>query len=524
VIAQKIGFEKESYRRIKAGIVFTLQEASNEGHVYLPKQQLMEKAATVLDVDWEKVLFSLDQLVVEQRAIAEDNKIYLPLFFRAETICAEILDKKIRFGRNAAPTYNRESVDRWVVAYTTNVSFEPDVRQIQAIHTALSSSIMIMTGGPGTGKTTTIQVMVAFFRAHHLRIALCAPTGRAAQRMGNLAGVSARTIHRLLEYNPKKPGNPFTRNEHNPLDTDVLICDEVSMIDILLMKQLLQAIRPQTIVIFVGDNNQLPSIGPGNVLGDMIQSERIPHCVLTTIFRQAAKSRIVTAAHQIIHGSIPEFSNEKSDNCFFIQKNSPQECIASIIELVTERLPHAYSIDPVRDIQVVSPMHRGELGTLEINRILQSHLNKSTEKLTRGETSFSSGDKVMQIRNNYETEVFNGDIGYVAKILDDKGLLVDFGDKVVPYLLKDLEELVHAYCISIHKSQGCEFNTVIIPIMTQHYIMLQRNLIYTALTRARQRCIFVGTLKALSIGIANNQAQHRYCYLSQRIKRSEKIN
>jgi exodeoxyribonuclease V alpha subunit len=401
-------------------------------------------------------------------------------------------------------------------------SWKPDPKQIQAIKTALTSSIMLLTGGPGTGKTTTIQVIVSFFRTSHLRVVLCAPTGRAAQRMGSIAGIAAQTIHRLLEYNPRKPGNPFKRTRHNPVVADVLICDEVSMIDILLMKNLLLALNPQTTVIFVGDNNQLPSIGAGNALADMIQSGKIPHIVLTTIFRQAAKSRIVTAAHEIMAGMVPAFSNEKTENCFFIRKNDPQECLDTILELVTDRIPQKYSVDPVRDIQVLSPMHKGILGTQSINRILQARLNAAQESLIRGETSFYTGDKVMQIRNNYDNEVFNGDIGFVVKIIENKGLLVDFGEKKVLYNLRELEELVHAYCISIHKSQGCEFHTVIIPVMTQHYIMLQRNLIYTALTRAKKLCVIVGTSRALSIGISNNQAHHRYTRLAERICRQEK--
>jgi exodeoxyribonuclease V alpha subunit len=330
--------------------------------------------------------------------------------------------------------------------------------------------------------------------------------------MGSISGLRAKTIHRLLEFNPLKGGTRFARNKDNPVATDVLICDEVSMIDIFLMRSLLDALRPDTTVIFVGDSDQLPSVGAGNVLSDMIKSRILPHITLTTVFRQSAKSRIVTAAHEIIKGIAPKFLNEKIDNCFFITKEEPQECLDS------SRLPARYAIDPIRDIQVLSPMHRGILGTQSINAILQNKLNSAEQKLNRGETTFCQGDKVMQIRNNYDKGVFNGDIGLINRIGDTTGCTVDFGDKLVPYETREMDELEHAYCISVHKSQGCEFYAVILPVVTQHYIMLQRNLIYTALTRARELCIMVGSLKALYIGVQNDKAFHRHSHLAKRLQ------
>jgi exodeoxyribonuclease V alpha subunit len=379
-------------------------------------------------------------------------------------------------------------------------------------------SLVVLTGGPGTGKTTTLQVIVSFFREHHVNVALAAPTGRAAQRMGSVAGLKASTIHRLLEFRPGKGHFHFARNADNQLPLGVLIVDEVSMIDILLMRSLLSALRPDTALLLVGDSNQLPSVGPGNVLADIIATNNIPHVELTTIFRQAAQSRIVTVAHEIIHGSAPDFSNKKEGNCFFINEEDPQKCLSTIIDLVSRRLPQHYGLNPVFDIQVLTPMHRGILGTQNINRTLQSILNPQGKKLVRGEIAYAMGDRVMQIRNNYDLGVFNGDIGYIVDIIDNSECVVDFDGQKIRYEQKDLDELVHAYCISIHKSQGCEFKAVIVIMMTQHYILLQRNLLYTAITRARDLCILIGTPKAVGIAVSNNEAFHRYSRLSQRIQ------
>jgi exodeoxyribonuclease V alpha subunit len=303
----------------------------------------------------------------------------------------------------------------------------------------------------------------------------------------------------------------------SPIEADIIVLDEVSMVDILLMRSFLQAVKPQTAIVLVGDNNQLPSVGAGNVLADIITSGTIPHVHLTTIFRQAASSRIVTAAHEIINGDKPFFTNSKSDNCFFLTETDPQRCLESIIDLVSRRLPASYKLDPINDIQVLSPMHKGALGTQNVNRELQKKLNLSNRKIEYGQTAFYEGDKVMQIRNNYDLGVFNGDIGVIEKIIEDTGLCVNYDGTIVHYDLKELDELLPAYCISIHKSQGSEFKAVVIILSTQHYIMLQRNLIYTAITRARQLCILAGSQKALEISIKNNQALNRYSRLHARL-------
>jgi exodeoxyribonuclease V alpha subunit len=516
-VARHLGYEQESYRRIKAGLLFCLQEALGDGHLYLPRQELVEKATQVLAVSKELCVFSLDQCIQAKDIIEESDAIYLPLSFTVENAAAAMLRQRI--ARESVPdaACSKNQVEKWLASYCIRTGWQGDPKQVQAVVESLDNQIFVLTGGPGTGKTTTLQVIVSFLREQNRVVALAAPTGRAAQRMGTLAGLAAQTIHRLLEFRPGKGGYFFTRNGKNPLDADVVILDEVSMVDIFLFRALLAALRPRTRIIFVGDSNQLPSVGPGNVLADCIASGKIPHVNLTTIFRQAAKSTIVRAAHQIIAGRIPSFENGRGDNCFFINEDDPDRCLATIVDLVASRLPKKYGFDPIADLQVLSPMHKGTLGTLNINTVLQNALNPARAALTRGERKFCAGDKVMQVRNNYDSDVFNGDIGCIAEIIDEASLVVDFGGTRVAYDARNLDELVHAYCISIHKSQGCEFKAIVIPLMTQHYIMLQRNLIYTALTRAREICVFVGMPQALTIAVNNDNALRRYSRLGDRL-------
>jgi exodeoxyribonuclease V alpha subunit len=350
-------------------------------------------------------------------------------------------------------------------------------------------------------------------------VVLTAPTGRAAERMGSLAGIGAQTIHRLLEFKGTDQGFRFFRNEKNPIDADVIIIDECSMVDILLMRCLLAAIRPSTSVILVGDSDQLPSVGAGNVLGDLVSCGILPHVHLTTIFRQASSSRIVTAAHEVIAGRIPVFANSDADNCFFIAREDPDACAETIVDLVARRLPSRYRLDPIADIQVLSPMHRGAAGTANLTVLLQRALVKSEKKIQRGAMTFHMGDKVLQLRNNYTLGVFNGDIGIVTGVDEDAGLTVDFSGSIVQYDLRELDELIPAYCMSVHKSQGCEFKAVVIPLVTQHYLLLQRNLLYTALTRARQLCVLVGSHRALALAVKNKQAALRYSFLAARLKK-----
>ena len=516
-IAQKMGFSHDSFKRIRAGLMHLLQEANGDGHTYLPKGELSDAAAKLLDVKEELVVYTLEHCAKEELFIEEEGCIYLPRLLDAEKTVARLLTDKASSPNNAVARYDAGAMDVWLASYCARSGWTPDQKQLEAIKTLCMHSALLLTGGPGTGKTTTLHMIVSFFREHHIGITLTAPTGRAAQRMGSIAGIKASTIHRLLEFRPGKDRFYFARTAENPIDADVVIVDEVSMIDILLMKSLLCAIRPGAAVLFVGDSNQLPSVGPGNVLADMILSRRVPHVELTTIFRQAAHSTIILAAHDIIRGATPRFSNDKGENCFFIKEDDPLRCLSTVVDLVTTRLPKRYGFNPVFDIQVLSPMHRGTLGTQNVNRELQAALHPESKKIMRGESAFGAGDRVMQIRNNYDLGVFNGDIGYILDFVDEDELTVDFDGQKVRYEQKDLDELVHAYCISIHKSQGCEFKAVIIIMMTQHYILLQRNLLYTAITRARDLCILIGMPKAVSLAINNNEAFHRYSRLCRRM-------
>ncbi len=514
-IAKKMNFTHQSYKRIRAGLTHTLQEASSDGHVFLPRQDLATKAAELLDVKAELVTYSLDHAISAHLFIGENGAVYLPLFYKAEQSVASDLASLIDQSSPLKGIPSPDHLESWLKGYQIQNSWTAASAQLDAIRGALSNRLLLLTGGPGTGKTTVLQVIVNYFRQQNLTIALAAPTGRAAQRMGTISGLNAKTIHRLLEY---KPGSAFSfsRNQQNPIDADVIILDEVSMVDILLMKSFLAAVGRDTRLVFVGDDNQLPSVGAGNVLNDLIRSRRLPHVHLTEIFRQAAQSRIITAAHEIISGTVPTFSNIKTDNCFFLEQDDPQHCLDTVVDLALRRLPSRYGFDPIKDIQVLSPMHKGGLGTVNLNASLQKALNKNTRKMTFGQTDFLQGDKVMQIRNNYDLGVFNGDIGMV-KAVSDETIAVAFDTSTVFYEQKDLSELVPAYCISIHKSQGCEFRAVIIVVSTQHFVMLQRNLIYTALTRARELCILTGSKKALSMAVRNNEALSRFSRLAEKM-------
>jgi exodeoxyribonuclease V alpha subunit len=505
-IAQRMGFAHDSYKRIRAGLIHIMQDECSKGHVFQNFTDLKNKAVEILDVAEDQIIFSIDHAIEANLFIRTDDCIYLPQYHDAEIFIASDLKKRLH---QRVTFFSQDKIDSYINVCKLKNNWEPDPRQLDAFTMALSNPVFILTGGPGTGKTTTLQLIVGFFQSISKKVLLAAPTGRAAQRMGTVSGCEAQTIHRLLEYKPSDGGLIFGKNETNRLECDVVIIDEVSMIDLLLMKSLLQAINHKTCIILVGDSNQLPSVGAGNVLADCISSKIIPHVNLTTVFRQAAASRIVTSAHEIIQGKMPVFTNTHTDDCFLLLREDPQECLDTIINLVTIRLPSRYGFNPVDDIQVLAPMHNGLLGTENLNILLQQKLNENPHKLIRGNKTYFLGDKVMQTRNNYDVGVFNGDIGKVVAVSHDESLIVEFDKKRVHYEMKDLDELQPAYCISIHKSQGCEFKAVIIPVSTQHYIMLQRNLVYTAVTRAKKICILVGTSKALSIAIKNNSAQRR---------------
>ena len=524
-IADKLGFSRSSPLRIEAGIIYVLHQLSDEGHVFYPYEYLVKKSRETLDVDRDTVTQALGNLAMDKRIVLEDlnenidefkenNKsVYLAKFHLCETSIATRL-KILSTTPKSIRTVNAENALEWVQG-------QLDIRlaenQVKAVRCALENKIMVITGGPGTGKTTIINAILKIFAGLKVKTCLAAPTGRAAKRMSETTGHEARTIHRLLEYSFAKGG--FQKNEEKPLDCDLLILDEASMIDTILMHHLIKAVPIFATVILVGDVNQLPSVGAGNVLNDIIASGAISVVELNEIFRQARESRIIVNAHKINSGILPTFEDDVPGNDFyFIHQEDPEKVLEIILELTKERIPKRFGLDPVDDIQVLTPMHKGLVGAGNLNAELQKSLNPFQEEITRGNRNFRTNDKVMQIRNNYDKEVFNGDIGRIIRIRPDEDeITVMFDGREVPYVFYELDELVLAYAVSVHKSQGSEYPAVVVPVLTQHYMLLQRNLIYTAVTRGRDLVVMIGTRKALAIGVNNDKTKKRFTNLRYRM-------
>lgn len=521
-IAQSMGMQKDSLKRLCAGLKYAMFRAAEEGHVCLPVDELLYRASQLLDVEIELLKQALLALKEKKDIITDcswgSEDVYLTSFHRCESavarrlfLLAAMVDKTLDI--------SDEDIDK--IEKRCNIKLA--ARQREALEKAAQHGVVVITGGPGTGKTTTIRSLLEFFKGHDLKVALAAPTGRAAKRMMEATGMEAKTIHRLLEYKAYEEGGmAFGKDHNNPLDEDVIIIDEVSMVDIILMQHLLSAVRLGARLILVGDKDQLPSVGPGSVLKEIIEAKRLPVVVLDEIFRQAQESMIVVNAHRINKGYFP-YLNVKDKDFFFEQVLLPEDILQTILELVTTRLPKYKNFDPMEDIQVLTPMKKGLLGVHNLNNSLQGLLNPP--KPGKREVHFRSqifreGDKVMQIKNNYEKEVFNGDLGRIVKI-DEEQVLVTFADswqeRDIVYQLQELEELNLSYALSVHKSQGSEFPVVIMPISTQHYVMLQRNLLYTAVTRAKKLLVLVGTKQALTIAVQNNKSIRRYGHLSDRI-------
>ena len=508
-IAGKMGYEKNDIRRCRSGILYTLNRLADEGHVYAVREQLVQTAGELLGADEEYICRALDDMIGSKDVILDEDAIYLPPFYYSECGTAARL---LALSDTSGNTLFQIRTDLSEISRKTGVEYD-DI-QAAAIKRAATSKVMVLTGGPGTGKTTTTQGIIAALQTAGLRILLAAPTGRAAKRMSEATGMEAKTIHRLLEFNPS---DGYKRNEENPLDGDVLIIDECSMIDIILMYNLLKAVPDRMRLVLVGDVDQLPSVGAGNVLRDIIESERIPVVKLTRIFRQAQSSRIVMSAHAVNRGLYPDTSNGKGTDFFFMKQEDPVMVADTIVDLVRNRLPKAYRIDAGK-IQVLTPMQRGVVGATGLNIVLQDAVNPGKAGLNRGGFFFREGDRVMQIRNNYDKDVFNGDLGYVSKVdLEDRMLLADFDGKSVEYDVSELDELSLAYATTIHKSQGSEYPVVIIPVLMTHYVMLQRNLIYTGITRAKKICILIGSPKALAYAIRNMTVLKRNTRLKERL-------
>lgn len=510
-IASKMGYEKNDPRRCRSGILYTLNELAEEGHVYAEPEQLVDAAVKLLEADESPVRQALASMIEANDVVLDNEVIYLPPFYHAENGSAKRLQSLL----SDTSLFNADIAAEPKAEYGAKPGgIVYDNVQQAAIQKALDSKVMVLTGGPGTGKTTTTQGIIEAFKARHMSILLAAPTGRAAKRMTEATGMEAKTIHRLLEYNPM---DGYKRNDENPLDGDALIVDECSMIDILLFYNLMKAIPSNMRLILVGDIDQLPSVGAGNVLRDIIDSQQIPVVRLTRIFRQAQSSRIVMNAHAINAGQFPNIKNGLDTDFFFINQEDADEIVKLIIGLVRDRLPKTYGY-PSKEVQVLTPMQRGTVGAGNLNIELQNALNPTGLSLARGGYTFRQGDKVMQIRNNYDKNVFNGDIGYITAVdTTERTLSITFDNRVVEYDITELDEIVLAYAVTIHKSQGSEFPVVVMPVTMKHFVMLQRNLIYTGITRAKKICVLVGTTKALTYAIRNNTVSKRNTKLKERL-------
>ena len=510
-IASKMGYEKNDPRRCRSGILYTLNELAEEGHVYAEPEQLVDAAVKLLDAEESPVRQALASMIEANDVVSDNEVIYLSPFYHAENGSAKRLQSLL----SDTSLFNADIAAEPEAKYGDKPGdIVYDEVQLAAIQKALDSKVMVLTGGPGTGKTTTTQGIIAAFKARHMSILLAAPTGRAAKRMTEATGMEAKTIHRLLEYNPM---DGYKRNDENPLDGDALIVDECSMIDILLFYNLMKAIPSNMRLILVGDIDQLPSVGAGNVLRDIIDSQQIPVVRLTRIFRQAQSSRIVMNAHAINAGQFPNIKNGLDTDFFFIGQEDADDIVKLIIGLVRDRLPKKYGY-PAKEIQVLTPMQRGTVGAGNLNIELQNALNPSGPSLARGGYTFRQGDKVMQIRNNYDKNVFNGDIGYITAVdITERTLSITFDNRVVEYDVTELDEIVLAYAVTIHKSQGSEFPVVVMPVTMKHFVMLQRNLVYTGITRAKKICVLVGTTKALAYAIRNNTVSKRNTKLKERL-------
>jgi exodeoxyribonuclease V alpha subunit len=515
-IAMKLGVEKTAVIRVRAGISYALTEAMDEGHCGLPTAELTPLAEKLLDVPQGLIRTALDLELADGTVIAdrlgEIAGIFLASLYRAERTIAERL---LTLNRGALPWpwIDAAKAIPWI---ERRIGLTLADTQKAAVAMALGSKVLVVTGGPGVGKTTIINSILRILSAKGMRLLLCAPTGRAAKRMNEATGLEAKTIHRLLEVDPK--GGGFRRDDQIPLDCDLLVVDETSMVDVLLMHALLKAVPTKAALLIVGDVDQLPSVGPGQVLADMIASGAIPVVRLTEVFRQAAESRIIVNAHRINQGAIPDLRKPDAESDFyFVEAEDPETAVGRIIELVKTRIPRRFGLDPIRDIQVLCPMNRGGVGARSLNIELQTALNPAGErKVERFGWTFAPGDKVMQIENDYDKEVYNGDIGYVDDVDPDDGeLTASFDARSITYGFGELDTLVPAYAATIHKSQGSEYPAVVIPVMTQHYTMLQRNLLYTGVTRGKRLVVLVGQKKAVAIAVRSVSGRRRWSKLRE---------
>lgn len=519
-IAQQLGFPVDSLSRAAAGLQHVLLTASEEGHCALPESLLLEQACALLGVETgvvERALErSIDAAELLRERVGGELLVFLPNLQRAELEIA----RRIRLLRGSASEFPPIHLERAIAWYEEKSHRVLAPSQREALATIFKSRVVVLTGGPGVGKTTLVDAALKILRAKKVRCLLAAPTGRAAKRLGEATHMHSKTLHRLLEVDPK--GGGFVRNERRPLDADLLVIDETSMVDVSLMSHVLRAHPLKGALLLVGDVDQLPSVGPGSVLKDLIECGTVPVVRLTEVFRQAANSRIITTAHAINGGIIPAPSQkDEPSDFYFVEREDPPQITRSILEMVKRRIPAKFGLDPIRDVQVLCPMNRGSLGIQQLNTDLQEELNPRREGeafVDRFGWQFRLRDKVIQLENDYDKDVYNGDIGQVTQIdTGERELVVRFDNREVTYEFGELDELSLAYAITIHKSQGSEFPAVVIPLATQHYPLLQRNLIYTAVTRGRKLVVLVGQRKALAMAVRNNETRHRFSGLKTRL-------
>jgi len=516
-IGASMGVARDSPKRCAAGLLYLLHEAAEAGHVYYPASRLCQEGLTLLGIRGEELLReTLARLHEEKAVVCEplngDSAVYLAPLYQAEegvSLRLALLAKAPRLG----PRIDLGRAIQWA---ETRVGLRFTVGQREALHKALEAKVLIITGGPGTGKTTLLKALIEILEGKRVRFSLAAPTGRAAKRMAEATGREAKTIHRLLEFAPKE--GRFKRNEVSPLEVDLVVVDEASMVDLVLMDQLLRALPPMAALILLGDCDQLPSVGPGSLLHDVIASASVPVVRLTEIFRQAKESHIVLNAHRVNRGEFPHLTPFGMADFAFIECEDPEAIRGQVAALVTRQIPERYGLDSLKDIQVITPMNRGPLGTTALNQELQTTLNPDGEVITGSQLRV--GDRVMQVRNNYDKEVYNGDVGWIVRMdPEEQQVWIRFDQAEVIYDVSDRQELQLAYAISVHKSQGSEYPAVVFLLHTSHYVMLQRNLLYTALSRGRRLVVMVGTRQAVAIAVRSTRTRERYSRLPDRLRR-----